>query len=201
MKIRPFTVVTLVAAVLFGGTACAADSSPVAPLTIGTAATRSPSVDTDWLARGGCRPAAADPSDAASAGTVLTVRAGGRATPVTMTRLDALPQVECTVDDRQAEGRTVTFRGPLLADVLAAAGVVPADGATLHTLAVNDYAVDLPASDVRDYPVLLATRADGRPMTVAHYGPLRVVYPTSGFDLDPTVYDPRWIWQLTEITL
>ncbi len=31
------------------------------------------------------------------------------------------------------------------------------------------------------------------------YGPTRVVYPTDQFDLDPVVYDPRWIWQLTSI--
>ena len=36
-------------------------------------------------------------------------------------------------------------------------------------------------------------------MTVAHYGPLRVIYPTTGYDLDPTVYDPRRIWQLSAI--
>ena len=33
-----------------------------------------------------------------------------------LAQLDALPQVECTVDDRQAEGRTATFRGALLAE-------------------------------------------------------------------------------------
>jgi hypothetical protein len=34
---------------------------------------------------------------------------------------------------------------------------------------------------------------------VERYGPTRVVYPTDGVDLDPTVYDPRWIWQLKTI--
>jgi hypothetical protein len=38
-------------------------------------------------------------------------------------------------------------------------------------------------------------------MSVANYGPLRIVYPTTGYDLDPTVYDPRWIWQLSAIEL
>ena len=116
-----------------------------------------------------------------------------------MATLDAMRQTTCTVNDRQGEGRDVEFTGVLLADLLASLGATGAT--TLHTLALNDYAVDIPMSDVEAFPVLLATRADGAPMSVAHYGPLRVVYPTTGYDLDPTVYDPRWIWQLSSIEL
>jgi hypothetical protein len=36
-------------------------------------------------------------------------------------------------------------------------------------------------------------------MSVAHYGPIRVIYPTTGYNLDPTVYDPRRIWQLSTV--
>ena len=53
--------------------------------------------------------------------------------------------------------------------------------------------------ELRRESKLLATRLDGEPMSVAHYGPTRIVYPTAGYDLDPTVYDPRWIWQLSSI--
>ncbi len=152
-----------------------------------------------WLARGDCRDAAA-PARAASSATVLTVTPdhGATASRYSLADLDALPQVECTVDDRQAEGRRVTFTGPLVSTVLQDAGV--ADTSTLHTSALNDYEVDVPVSDTEQYPVLLATRLEGEPMSVAHYGPTRFVYPTTGFDLDPVVYDPRWVWQLRSIT-
>ncbi|WP_420124660.1 molybdopterin-dependent oxidoreductase [Nakamurella sp.] len=192
---------------LVGMTACAGPSPRPGSTTDSTTSDASRSSDADWLARGNCRAVTSAPSDDGAAGPVLTVRGvggGDGGIAVTMAQLDALPQVECTVDDRQAEGRTATFRGALLADVVRSVGVPSGDlqpGDVLHTAAVNDYSVDLPVSDTIDYPVLLATRLDGRPMTVAHYGPLRVVYPTTGFDLDPTVYDPRWIWQLTEISL
>lgn len=192
---------------LVGMTACAGPSPRPGSTTDSTTSDAGRSSDADWLARGNCRAVTSGPSDAGAAGPVLTVRGAGGGDggiTVTMAQLDALPQVECTVDDRQAEGRTATFRGALLADVVRSVGVPSGDlqpGDVLHTAAVNDYSVDLPVSDTIDYPVLLATRLDGRPMTVAHYGPLRVVYPTTGFDLDPTVYDPRWIWQLTEISL
>ncbi len=93
----------------------------------------------------------------------------------------------------------MTFTGVLLSDLLKSLGA--GDATTLHALALNDYAVDIPMSDIDVLPVLLATRSDGEPMSVANYGPLRVVYPTTGYDLDPTVYDPRWIWQLSAIEL
>lgn len=125
-----------------------------------------------------------------------TVHNAGRRLDLDLATLDRLGTVEYTVFDRQAEGRNVTFSGPLLRTVLAVAG---AEGRTLHTVALNDYAVDIPARDATTFPVLLATRADGKRMSVQHYGPTRVIYPTKGFQLDKTVYDPRWIWQLTAI--
>ena len=105
-------------------------------------------LDAAALARGGCRAVTGTP--VAPAGPTVLVLTGATVThgPVhlDLAALDALPQVECTVDDRQAEGRQASFRGPLLADVLDAVGARPV--ATLHTVALNDYAVDLPASDV-----------------------------------------------------
>ncbi len=110
--------------------------------------------------------------------------------------LEKLGTVRYSVFDRQAEGRDVEFSGPLLRTLLDVAG---ANGATLHTVALNDYSVDIPRTDATDLPVLLATRADGRRMSVAHYGPTRFIYPTKGYHLDKTKYDPRWIWQLAKI--
>ena len=115
--------------------------------------------------------------------------------------LEKFDTVAFEVFDRQAEGHDVTFSGPLLKTVLAAAGVTDLKGKTLHCLALNDYSVDIPANDAAELPVLLATRADGKKMSVAHYGPTRFIYPTEGYNLDKTKYDPRWIWQLKEISV
>lgn len=111
--------------------------------------------------------------------------------------LEKFDSVSYRAYDRQGEGRELTFSGPLLGTLLKAAGVT--EYKSLHCLALNDYAVDIPASDIDTLPVLLATRADGKQMSVAHYGPTRVVYPTEGFDLPGFRYDPRWIWQLAVI--
>ena len=192
------------------GSSSGASAAPPADATSSATPSAGSAAVTEWLARGGCRaveasipaPPTVQSASDANGPTVLTVTGQLRTDAVQpllldMATLDAMPQVECSVDDRQAEGRQVVFRGVLLSTLLSSIGARPS--AALHTAALNDYAVDLPLSDIADLPVLLATRMDGQPMSVAHYGPLRVVYPTTGYDLDPTIYGPRWIWQLSTI--
>ncbi|WP_370288479.1 molybdopterin-dependent oxidoreductase [Nocardioides sp.] len=127
----------------------------------------------------------------------------GRDLRLDLALLDSLGTWQLEADDRQATGRRARFTGPLLRDVLAAAGIDGrgARALELHTVALNDYRVDIPVRDALEMPVLLATRTDGRTMSVAAYGPTRVIYPTSGYDLDPSIYEPRWIWQLTSMTV
>ena len=90
------------------------------------------------------------------------------------------------------------FTGPLLRDVLAAAGV-PAVGSARFT-ALNDYRVEIPLDDARRHDVILARLIDGKPIGVREKGPLFVMYP---FDEHPelrtTVHLSRCIWQLKSI--
>jgi hypothetical protein len=142
-----------------------------------------------------------DPVPAPRGPAVLTLRRTevtnvGSTLQFDLATLDRLGTVEYTANDRHGLGREVTFSGPLLRTLLDVAGV---ESGTLRCLGLNDYTVDLPASDAKRFPVLLATRADGEPMSVARYGPTRIVYPTRGYHWDASVYDPRWIWQLTSI--
>lgn len=136
-------------------------------------------------------------------GKVVLVVRGGTTTNVggelrlDLDQLEALPSVEYAVDDRLATGRRVTFSGPLVRTILDLAGA--GDATVMHVAALNDYVVDVPISDAHDLPLMLATRMDGRRMSVARYGPTRFVYPTDGYGLDPIVYEPRWIWQLRSI--
>lgn len=115
-----------------------------------------------------------------------------------MNTLEQLGLVQYSVDDKQAEGHTAVFDGVLVSDLLAVAGVAD-DATTLYTVALNDYAVEIPVEDVEKYPVMLATEVDGQRMGVERYGPIRIIYPYDSYDLDETVYDPRWIWQLKAI--
>lgn len=93
------------------------------------------------------------------------------------------------------------FTGPLLRDVLKAAGA-PLDGGgtTLRCTALNDYRVEIPLDDVRRFDVVVAHLFNGKPMSVREKGPLFVIYP---FDEQPqlrtTTYFSRCIWQLKAI--
>lgn len=89
------------------------------------------------------------------------------------------------------------FSGPLLRDVLAAAGC---EGSTVRATALNDYQVELPFDDARLHQVLVARLLDDKPMSVRDKGPLFLIYP---FDSDPAlrnaVYYSRAAWQLQSL--
>ena len=110
--------------------------------------------------------------------------------------LDALPQHEFTTRTTWTDGPT-RFSGPRLQTLLE---IVGARGATLSAVALNDYAVTIPAADAARWPVLLATRQNGTLLPVREKGPLWIMYP---FDADPELsaqlYLNRSIWQLRRI--
>jgi hypothetical protein len=91
------------------------------------------------------------------------------------------------------------FTGPLLRDVLAAAG---AAGATLRAIALNDYAVDIPVDDTMNHEVIVARLLDDKPVSVRDKGPLFIMYP---FDENPElknmIHFSRAAWQLKAILL
>ena len=91
------------------------------------------------------------------------------------------------------------FTGVLLRELLRSLGA-PLTG--LHATALNDYRVDIPASDIADEDVMLAYRLDGETMAVRDKGPLVIIYP---FDANQTlrnaVHYSRAIWQLRRLEL
>jgi hypothetical protein len=130
---------------------------------------------------------------------VLTVRGriarhnSPEAADFDMAMLAALPQhrfVTRTPWDKQAR----EFTGPLLRDVLAAAG---ASGKTVLAVALNDYKVEIPTEDADQYEVIVARLIDGQPMRVRDRGPLFIIYP---YDRDEQLRSDRYFkrsaWQL-----
>lgn len=90
----------------------------------------------------------------------------------------------------------VTFEGPLLSALLEAVG---STGTRLSVKALNDYAAEVPVEDA-ELATMLATRIDGKLMSVRDKGPLMVVYP---FDQNPDLYNEKYfsrsVWQIKEI--
>jgi hypothetical protein len=115
-----------------------------------------------------------------------------------MAMLEKLPQVSFSTQTPWYP-QPRRFTGPLLRDVLAAAG---AQGRTIEARALNDYRVQIPLTDSHRYDVIVARLLDDRPMAVRDKGPLFLIYP---FDQAPelrnSVFYGRSAWQLTHLEL
>jgi hypothetical protein len=142
--------------------------------------------------------------DAPKGKVVLTVSGAvsqpnvGKDAVFTMEALTKLPQVSFTTKTPWYD-QPVKFTGPLLKDVLAAAG---AKGEKISLWALNDYHIEMPSADVRAYPVVIARLMNDKPMSVREKGPLFVVYPyDTHSELNTELYFTRSIWQLSKIII
>ncbi|HKX42208.1 MAG TPA: hypothetical protein VJO99_13705 [Burkholderiaceae bacterium] len=136
--------------------------------------------------------------DAPTGKVILTVESkpDGRKVDFDLAMLEKLPQRSFTTQTPWYPTPR-TFTGPLLRDVLAAAG---ASGEQLRLIALNDYKVSMPAADSRKFDVILARLLDGQPMPVRDKGPLFVIYPyDSNPELRSEMYFNRSAWQLRTI--
>ena len=110
--------------------------------------------------------------------------------------LKALPQQTFTTMTPW-DKKPITFSGPLLRDVLAAA---KANGTTIKAAALNDYQTSIPLADAQNFDVIVAHTMNGEAIPVKTKGPLFIVYP---FDANPVLqsklYYERAIWQLKAI--
>jgi hypothetical protein len=91
-----------------------------------------------------------------------------------------------------------TYEGPLLSNVLKRSGL--ADAAAVRISALDGFSQVMPQKDWRQWPVLLATRRDGQPLSISNKGPLRVIYPRDmAPELDDSMYRLRWVWLVNSI--
>lgn len=85
-----------------------------------------------------------------------------------------------------------TLRGPLLADVLKAAGAA-GDTGRLAMRAVDGYSPTISVADARKYRFIVATHLDGKPMPLGGLGPLWAVYDADRFpDMEAKPLDQRF---------
>ena len=149
-------------------------------------------------------PAHAAPLAAPAGDVVLTISGGVAETNgdgearFDMAMLKALPATEFTTTTIWTDGK-IRFTGVLLKDLLAAVG---AHGKTVHAVALNDYAIDMPLADAMSGGPLLAYAVNGQPMPVRDKGQLWIVYP---YDSDAKYRSElaysRSIWQLARIEI
>lgn len=102
-----------------------------------------------------------------------------------------------TVTSTPWHDETITFSGPLARSVLEA---VDSQGDNVIAIALNDYEAEIPVADFYTYDVILATHANGEPMSVREHGPIFVIYP---FDSDAGLHQEaiysRSAWQVNRL--
>lgn len=113
-------------------------------------------------------------------------------------QLEALGREKIETSTPWHDGK-VTFEGVSLARLMEHVG---ASGGTAAVLALNNYRTEIPLSDFATYGVILATKKDGRYMSVSDKGPLFVIYPFDAFsELNSELYYSRSAWQVCSISI
>ena len=131
-------------------------------------------------------------------GNISITNASGGTAVFDAAMFEAMETVEIVTDTPWTDG-SIRFEGVRARDVLSAVG---AQGSSVHAIAINDYAVDIPVEDFDNYDVILAYLADGERMGIRDKGPLWVIYPwTKHPELRNEVHHARSIWQLKRITV
>lgn len=111
--------------------------------------------------------------------------------------LAALPQVTVKADFPK-DGPVYEFEGPLLADVLHAAG---ASGEVVTIRALDGYAVEIPLSEAIDSGAVIALRRDGIPFAIGDFGPTHVVFPRAERVDLANMNDDWWVWSIYHINV
>lgn len=134
----------------------------------------------------------------AMAAAALTLVNGSRQLELSIDDLHSMEQTTFATENEFVDGK-VTYRGPLVRDVLARVGLDQTDN--VRFVAANDYYVDIPTQNFRDYDAILAIEADGERLSRRDKGPIWLMYPISDFAaLRDPIYSRRLIWQVVKIT-
>ncbi|WP_270726693.1 molybdopterin-dependent oxidoreductase [Shimia sp. Alg240-R146] len=112
--------------------------------------------------------------------------------------LRALPAETVSTSTIWTEGVHV-FTGVPLALLLDELG---SSSSTLRALAINDYAIELPVSELQDKAPILAYEMNGEPMHRRDKGPLWIIYPyDSSAEYQTSLVYSRSVWQLDRLEL
>jgi hypothetical protein len=135
--------------------------------------------------------------------TILTVTAkgccsGAGSQTFTLAQLDALPQTTVVTTTPWTEGKH-SYRGVRLSELLKYLGIQTKQ---LKAHALNDYWATVPTTDASQYPVILATRQDGKVLTRRNKGPIFIVYPLTDYpELDQEKTHSVMVWQLDALSV
>jgi len=120
-----------------------------------------------------------------------------RAKEFDLSALEKLPQAVVHADFPKG-GAETEFSGPLLADVLAAAG---AEGKMVTVRAMDGYAVEVPLEEMVGKGAVVALERDGKALGIGGFGPTQIVFPRAERADLADMPDDWWIWQIYHISV
>ena len=95
------------------------------------------------------------------------------------------------------QGRSVhTYEGPLLTDVLAAAG---ATGEKITVQAHDGYAVEASLDEMLAQGAVVALKLGGVPFAIGDFGPAQIVFPRAEREDLKDMSDDRRVWSVFHI--
>jgi len=114
------------------------------------------------------------------------------------TESDFLKLTQSSITTGTSWTPTSVFVGPLLLDVMQAAGVT---SGTLTFKTLDDYSAPIPWEDLVRYGVILAHSQDGKRLNNKRWGPLWTIYPRdqNPVALKGPIAESRFIWQVNRI--
>lgn len=115
-----------------------------------------------------------------------------------MNTLEKLGLVSYEVSDPWLQ-EDITYTGILLSDLLEVANA--SDTMTeVFATALDGYAIAIPVSEIRRWPVLIATQSNGAHMTIENSGPTRIIFP---YDQHDEIIDARnmSVWNLESLDI
>ena len=127
---------------------------------------------------------------------LISTRNVGEKAVFDVAMLEALGGAKTITSTAWTDGQP-TFEGVLLSKLMERVG---ASGATAVAIALNDYKVEIPVADFRQFPVILAYKMDGEFLKIRDKGPLWIIYPQDDFPaLKTKQTQAKWVWQVKEI--
>jgi len=111
--------------------------------------------------------------------------------------LESLATVKVNADFPKGE-QVYEFEGPLLVDVLKAAG---AAGETVTMQALDGYAIEVPLQELEDAGAVLALKRDGEAFGIGGFGPTQIVFPRADRADLSEMPDDNWIWSIFHISV
>lgn len=109
--------------------------------------------------------------------------------------LQKLGMIAVTTDFPKG-GDIHVFEGPLLKDVLAAAGV---EGKLLTVRALDGYLIEAPISEMVAKGAVVAVKRDGTPFAIGDFGPAQIVFPRKERPELSEMSDDNWVWSIYNI--